>query len=269
MATKIVEVLFLGIGAAIPMTGQTNSAYLLRTDDACILIDCGPAILQQLSAVGVAPDDITHIYITHRHGDHCLGFPMLMLWWSIAAPPNGIYPVVITGELTFQTLEQMVAAVFGGDTEKLLARIERIALPDRQASDVRLNADIDLRTQPLNHAEFAPDLGARFEIDGRVLAFTGDTSPTDTIVTLARDADLLVHDSTYSANLNPEFAAGIYGHSTAQISARNAAKARVRRLALTHIDAIYEGKQSVFLAEAAQEYKGAVSIPVAGALFTF
>jgi ribonuclease BN (tRNA processing enzyme) len=194
---------------------------------------------------------------------------MLMLWWSICAPPEASYPVIIAGALTFQTLEQIVAAVFGGDTEKLLARIKSIALPDKQPSDVPLSADIILRTQPLNHAEFAPDLGARFEIDGRVLAFTGDTSPTENIVKLARDADLLVHDSTYSATLNPEFAAGIYGHSTAQISARNAEAAGVRRLALVHIDAIYEGKQKVFLTEATQKYNGAVSIPVAGTLFTF
>ncbi len=265
----MIEVLFLGVGAALPMSGQTNSSYLLRTDKACILIDCGPAIMQQLSAVGVSPGEITHVYFTHRHGDHCLGFPMLMLWWAISAPPAATYPVVIAGELTFKSLEQLVAAIFGGDTEGLLGRIERVTLPDRQPSVVHLTPEITLHTQPLNHAEFAPDLGARFEIGGKVLAFTGDTSPTDNILVLARDADLLVHDSTYCATLNPEFSAGIYGHSTAQISARNATAAGVRRLALAHIDALYEGRQQVLLEEAQRDYRGQVSIPVAGTLFSF
>ena len=276
----MIEVLFLGVGAALPMAGQTNSSFLLRTDKACILIDCGPAIMQQLSAVGVSPGEITHIYFTHRHGDHCLGFPMLMLWWAIVAsggsvPPETTYPVVIASELTFASLEQLVSTIFGGDTEQLLGRtestfgIKRITLPDRAAAVVQLTPEITLRTQPLNHAEFAPDLGVRFEVGGKVLVFTGDTSPTDNIVTLARDADLLAHDSTYCATLNPEFAAGIYGHSTAQIASRNATAAGVRRLALVHIDAMYEGKQQALLHEAQQEYAGHVSIPVAGTLFTF
>src|SRR3989304_5239949 len=70
---KMIEVLFLGVGSAIPMPGQTNSSYILRPDDTCLLIDCGPAILQQLSAVGMSPASITHVYFTHRHGDHSLG----------------------------------------------------------------------------------------------------------------------------------------------------------------------------------------------------
>ena len=119
------------------------------------------------------------------------------------------------------------------------------------------------------HSDFAPDLGARFEIDGKVLAFTGDTTPTDNVIPLAMDADLLVHDSTYSATLNPEFAAGIYGHSTAQISARHASRANVKHLALVHIDATYTGKQQVFLEEAQREFAGRVSVPVAGTLYSF
>jgi ribonuclease Z len=265
----MIEVLFLGVGAALPMSGQTNSSFLLRTDKARILIDCGPAIMQQLSAVGVSPGEITHIYFTHRHGDHCLGFPMLMLWWALSAPQDATYPVVIAGELTFKSLEQLVAAIFGGDTEHLTGRIERVTLPDRKPSVVQLTPEITLRTQPLNHAEFAPDLGARFEIDGKILVFTGDTSPTDNIIALAREADLLAHDSSYCATLNPEFAAGIYGHSTAQISARNATAAGVRRLALVHVDALYEGKQQALLQEAQRDYSGQVSIPVAGTLFSF
>jgi len=265
----MIEVLFLGVGAALPMTGQTNSSFLLRTDKACILIDCGPAIMQQLSAAGVSPGEITHVYFTHRHGDHCLGFPMLMLWWAISAPAHATYPKVIAGELTFASLQQLVSAIFGGDTEQLTGRIEPIILPDRAAAVVQLTPDITVRTQPLNHAEFAPDLGVRFEVDGKVLVFTGDTSPTENIVTLARDADLLVHDSTYCATLNPEFSEGIYGHSTAQIAARNAKAAGVRRLALVHIDALYEGKQQSLLREAQQEYGGHASIPIAGTLFTF
>ncbi|MCL4505066.1 MAG: MBL fold metallo-hydrolase [Chloroflexi bacterium] len=265
----MVEVLFLGVGAALPMTGQTNSSFLLRTEDACILIDCGPAIMQQLAAVGVSPGEITHVFLTHRHGDHILGYPMLMLWWAISAPPGAQCPTIVAGEITFKTLDLLAAEVFGGHTSELAGHAARVALPDMQPMALQLTPLVKLYTQPMNHAEFAPDLGARFEVSGKVLAFTGDTSPNDNIATLARDADLLVHDSTYSATLNPDYAAGIFGHSTAQISGRSAFASNARHLALVHIDAIYEGKVQTLLQEAQHEFIGRVSIPVAGTLFTF
>ena len=265
----MVEVLFLGVGAALPMTGQTNSSYLVRTDDACILIDCGPAIMQQLAAVGVSPGEITHIFLTHRHGDHILGYPMLMLWWTISAPPGAQCPTVIAGEITFKSLDLLVAGVFGGHIAELADHATRVALPDTQPASLQLTTLVNLQTQPMNHAAFAPDIGVRLEVAGKVLAFTGDTSPTENIVILARDADLLVHDSTYSATLNPDYAAGVFGHSTAQISGRNASASNTLHLALVHIDAIYEGKQQVLLQEAQHEFNGRVSIPVAGTLYTF
>jgi ribonuclease Z len=262
------EVLFLGIGAALPMPGQTNSSYLIRTHGANILIDCGPAILQQLAAVGVSPGEITHIYLTHRHGDHILGYPMLMLWWGIEAARTLKRPTVIASDITFESLDLLMQGVFGGEVAEKSVPGIRIVLPHAE-SHVQMTPEIKLQTLPMLHSEFAPDLGVRIEVDGKVLVFTGDTSPTNNVIELARDADLLVHDSTYSATLNPEFVAGVYGHSTAQISARHAAKANVKHLALVHIDAIYQSKQRVLLEEAQYHFKGRVSIPVAGTLYSF
>jgi ribonuclease Z len=262
------EVLFLGVGAAVPMPGQTNASCILRTGDVCILIDCGPAILQQLAAVGLSPVEITHLYFTHRHGDHALGYPMLMLWWSIEHPQDAALPAIIASEQTLKTLDEMLLLSFGPDTATDVAAAPRIALPQAGAS-VQLTPEIRLSAIPLRHHDYAPVLGARFEVEGHAFAFTGDTMPTDGIITLARDADLLVHDATFSATLNPEHAQGAFGHSTAQIAARNAAAANAKRLALIHIDARYQGREATFLAEARHEFAGQVCVPIAGTLFTF
>ena len=74
---------------------------------------------------------------------------------------------------------------------------------------------------------------------------------------------------TSSATLNPEHAQGAFGHSTAQIAARHAAKAHAKHLALIHIDARYQGQEAVLLEEAQREYQGRVSVPIAGTLYTF
>jgi ribonuclease Z len=265
----MIDVLFLGVGAAVPMQGQSNSAFLVRTDEALILVDCGPAILQQLSAVGVSPGEITHIFVTHRHGDHILGYPMFMLWWAIKTAHGPRWPTIIASDITFRSLDLLMRSVYGGEIAKLTEAAARMMLPQTEPSTLQLTKSIRLHTQPLPHSQFAPDLGARFEIGDKVLAFTGDTAPTEQVVELACHADLLVHDSSYSASLTPEYVDGAYGHSTAQISARNAQAAHVKHLALVHVDALYEGRQLALLEEAQREFSGRVSMPISGTLYSF
>lgn len=279
--SKPIEVIFLGVGAAVPMRGQTNSSYLVRLGSETLLIDCGPAILQQLDAVGVSPRDISHVFITHRHGDHALGYPMLMLWYEINPSTSVQTPVFIASEFTFSKLDELMATAYG-HLEGVAESAPRMVLPNDTAGEARIHPHIMLKTLPMKHSDFAPVLGLRIEMrDTRVppragqpmpkiiLSFTGDTGPNDNIVPLAKDANLVVHEAAYSATLNPEFKDGVYGHSTAQIAGQNAAQAGAQQLALVHIDARYEGQQRVLVEEAAREFSGKVSAPVAGVVYPF
>ncbi|MFC1465647.1 MAG: MBL fold metallo-hydrolase [Candidatus Brachytrichaceae bacterium NZ_4S206] len=267
----MIEIIFLGVGAAIPMRNGTNAAYLVRIGNERILIDCGPAILQQLDAVGISPAEITHIFFSHRHGDHALGYPMLMLWYEISADARLQVPTLIASAQTFDTLDTLMGMSYGpmdGVTESA----PRITVPQESIGRTQIHPNIMLTTVPMVHSDFAPSLGLRIEtrnqFGNHVIAFTSDTSPNDNIVLLARDAELLVHEAAYSATLNPEYAAGAYGHSTAQIAGRNAKAAGAKRLALVHIDAMYEGKERVLIEEAQREFDGHVFAPVAGLSIT-
>ncbi len=282
----VIRVIFLGTGSALPSHGAANCAYLIRAGAATILIDAGPAILQQLDAVGVSPGEITHLFVTHRHGDHTLGYPMLVLWWALKLAGDVHLPTVLASDITFTSLDGLIEHSYGDPILSARARqIPRITLPADQPAETRINPDIVLRTWPMIHSDWAPVLGGRFEIiDGEpdgsgrqvkarvvALAFTGDTTPTDAVLELAANANLLVHDAAISATLTPEFKMGAHGHSSAEAAAELAERAGARQLALVHlegenVDAKHEG---VYLAEAARAFTGAVCIPVAGLTLDF
>jgi ribonuclease Z len=265
----MIEVIFLGVGAAIPMRDGSNACYLVRANDVGLLIDCGPAILQQLDAVGISPAAITHVFFTHRHGDHSLGYPMLMLWYELNAEDGHRPPTLIASALTFGVLDALMDIAFG-HVNGVAEQAPRIVVPQFAVHQTQIHPDILLTTVPMAHADFAPALGLRIEVRGQgVLAFTGDTLPNANIIeVLARDADLLVHESTYCATLHPAYAEGAYGHSTAQIAGRNARAANAKRLALVHVDAMYAGREQALLEEARREFAGEVCLPVAGLCLT-
>jgi ribonuclease Z len=267
----MIEVLFLGVGAAVPMRNTTNASYLVRIGNERILIDCGPAILQQLDAVNISPAEITHVFLTHRHGDHALGFPMLMLWYELNQNQGVSTPIFIGTERTFDALDGIWGLSYG-HVAGVAEDAPRIVLPEATPGQARIHPAIMLRTWPMTHSEFAPVIGLRIEtrnqFGNHVVAFTGDTSPNSNILPLAKDADLLVHESAYSASLNPEYGEGIYGHSTARSAGRIAREAGAKKLALVHIDAKYEGREQVLLEEACAEFGGPVCVPVAGVCMT-
>jgi len=73
---------------------------------------------------------------------------------------------------------------------------------------------------------------------GRKIVYTGDTGPSEALVKLAENADLLIHEATFEDELKERAMAD--GHSTPSMAAETAKEACVKRLILTHISARYK-----------------------------
>ncbi len=69
----------LGTGNAFSHSADNPSAFLLEHDGYKMLLDCGPSILPSLYRMGVNPDLIDAIYISHLHPDHYFGILFMYL----------------------------------------------------------------------------------------------------------------------------------------------------------------------------------------------
>jgi ribonuclease Z len=260
----MIEVHFLGVGAALPAPGQTNCAYLVKAGGTALLIDCGPAILQQLAAVGLTPGDVTDVFISHRHGDHALGYPMFLLWRRLEGRPGAEPPTVVASAVTWPSLRALWEHSYGELEPDAVRAVELPA--DRPAEHV-LRPGVVLRTWPMAHSHFAPVLGVRVEVEGKVLAFTADTTCCDNIVELARGADLLVHDAFDAATVEPARTECSPHHCRARDAGVYAQAAGARALALVHISAAYAGRHAALMSEAEAVFTGHVFVPGAGQVF--
>jgi ribonuclease Z len=259
------RITFLGVGAALPAPGRTNSSFLVEAAGARILFDCGPAVLQQLAAVGRDPGDVTHLFVSHGHGDHALGWPMFLLWWSLEGRQSGrTPPVVVASTATWAHLRALWEHSYNELPPPPFAAAE---LPADAPDSYALTPAILLRTWPMVHSSVSPVLGARFEAEGRVLAFTADTARCEHVVELARGADLLVHDARYAVTVPPERTEQSRYHCSARDAGEYAAEAGAKSLALVHVGPEYEGRHAELVAEARARFAGHVFAPAAGEVY--
>ena len=69
----------VGSGDAFGSGGRFNTCFLLETSKAKLLVDCGASSLVALKALGIDPNGIDGIVLSHLHGDHFGAIPFLLL----------------------------------------------------------------------------------------------------------------------------------------------------------------------------------------------
>jgi ribonuclease Z len=228
----MVDVTFLGTGDAFSAGRRSNTALLVESADFRMLVEAGPTIAEQLAHAQVPVTEIEHLFVSHAHGDHSLGFPMIALHRRGTDIPLHIYG----GHNTIAALQMLCGLVF---PSVLNPRSDLIwhCLSERTPDRAQLAPGATMRSAVVPHPPGIPTLAARWDFDGCSVAFVTDTFPCDATVELARDSDLLIHEASFSAELEPDVDPSAYSHSTARQAGEVARQASCPRLALVHIGA--------------------------------
>jgi ribonuclease Z len=242
----------LGTGTPTPSLKRMSSGYLVETGARKILFDFGPGAYHRLLEAGVKPAQVTDIFFTHLHYDHCLDYiRLLMTRWDQGAgkiPELNVYGPVHTRKMT----DSIINDVFGPDLEArtelpmsqavYVARGGKLprAKPKPVVKEVRsgevVHADgFTVTVHSVIHAQpILECFGYRLEAEGASFAYSGDAGPCKAMEDLARNADVMVHMCHFISGtaLNPEFEKRNGGHLEI---ARLAQAAGVRNLVASHI----------------------------------
>jgi len=280
------RVVFLGTSASVPTLRRNLPSVAVLRRAELFMFDCGEGAQRQLMRTGLGLGRKTMVLISHMHGDHILGLPGLLQTMAMMGRekpldlygPPGLgefidcalrsvhfqpdYALEVretTGGLICEEREYTLTAAPVAHTSFALgyalaekprpgrfneAQAELLGVPEGPLWK-RLQLGYTVHTPRGEEVSPARVLGPPRR--GLKLVYTGDTAPSDAVVKLAEGADLLIHDGTFASDMAER--AALEGHSTAAEAASTAAKARARRLALTHISARYEGPE-VLLEEA-------------------
>jgi len=249
------------------------------------LFDCGEGTQHQIMHASLRVSQLDKIFITHLHGDHLYGLLGLLASRSLRGGatssvtlygPEGLqryvesimavspvhlqYPLhikTVSEGVVYQDEEISVEAV--PVRHRVPAFAYAVKEPERPGAFQADRAkQLGVPPGPLfgqlkrGETIWLPD-GRKIEgkelvgppVPGRKVVYTGDTEPCDAVIQLARNADLLIHESTYAhAELR---LARRSAHSTAREAAEVARAANARALILTHFSPRYENEEGLTL----------------------
>lgn len=225
-----VRLRFLGTGDAFGSGGRFQACILVEADDGRVLLDCGASSLIALKRAGIDPNTIDAIAVSHYHGDHFGGIPFFVLDGHFGKRDREL---VIAGPADVAArIDGAVDALYPGyRTRGALAsgkarpfEIRFVDLADGVPTAV---GPARVTALPVDHTADTAPHGLRVELGGRVVAYSGDTAWTDTLLELARGSDAFICEAYTALKDVPK-------HLNIRALVGGAARFGTQRLILTH-----------------------------------
>jgi ribonuclease Z len=238
------KIVILGSACAVADSQHANAQLALVLDQGVVLVDCAGAPSQRLEEAGIAINDIDDLILTHFHPDHVAGTPLLLMdmWLTGRKKPLRIYGL-------HHCLERIEAMMGFYEWENWpgFFTVAFHRLPEREQVVVLEHGGIRVLSSPVEHV--IPTIGLRFEHtqDGSSIAYSCDTEPSEKVVRLGRQSNLLIHEATGEGP----------GHSSARQAGEIAAQAKAEKLMLIHYQ-VRDFEPETLVEQASQTYTGEI-----------
>ncbi len=270
------KLVFLGTSAAQPTENRGLSCICLEREGEILMFDAGEAAQISYMKSGLGWNKKMKIFVTHLHGDHCIGILGLLQTMSMQSRtetleifgPSGIeefiaanikvlnfglsFPVLITtvkeGKIFEDKKYLMHACKANHSVTSFSYLFEEKDKPGRfnveKAKELGIpEGELWNKLQngneiTINEKIIKPNQVLGEKRPGIKIGISGDTMPTNELEKFFKNCDYLVFDSTFLDEEKQK--AQETSHSTAKQAATLAKNAIVKNLILTHFSARYK-----------------------------
>lgn len=264
VAWSTVRLTVIGCSGSFPGPDSSASCYLVEAEGFRLLMDLGSGGLSGVQR-HVSLGQIDAICISHLHSDHCIDLGGLSVARTIH-PGGPMPPAPVHGpDLTELRLRRALDAAPAPDGQppaapgdgRFTAAYSFVTVTPGLTTEI---GPLRVTAALMNHP--VQTFGFRLEHAGRSLAYSADTGPTEALVGLARDVDVLLCEASF---LEPAAGAPALPenlHLTGRQAAQHATRAGAGQLMLTHLVPWNDSGRS--LEEASREFAGPVSLAFSG-----
>jgi len=214
-----------------------------------LLFDLGTGTIRRLLEAGVTISDITHVFLSHLHPDHTGEFVSFLFATKYPEVYPRRDPFFVAGGRGVRWFYRTLKKVYGSWIVLDPGMMNMIEF-DGGKEDMRAFDDFAVHTLPLAHIDSS--VGFRVVYEGISVVYTGDTDMCENLVSLARNADLLICEAAMPDERK------VAGHLTPSLAGDVAARAKVNHLVLTHFYPDCDGVD--IAAECRKTYNGPLTL---------
>jgi ribonuclease BN (tRNA processing enzyme) len=226
MTASDTTVTVLGSGTCVPSLKRSSCSVLLKVGNANLLLDSGPGTMRRLLETGITIFDIPFIFYSHLHPDHTGELVNFLFATKYPDENSRTTPLTIIAGRGFSSFYKKLKNIYGNWIELSPGMVNIIELDNTGPDSIRFD-DFTVESLPVEHTD--ESIAYRINIAGeKSVVYSGDTDFSENLITLAKDADLLICESALPDELK------VKGHLTPSLAGEIATQANVRKLVLTH-----------------------------------
>ncbi len=193
-------------GGPTPKVTRSAPAFAVVVDGVSYVVDCGNGVARQMAKAKLGFRTLRSVFVTHHHSDHNADYGnlFLLLWaggLDALVDAFGPPPLIRMTEQFLALNAYDIATRIADEGRPALAPLIRAHEIDR-AGEVYRDERVRVRCALVKHPPVEPAFAFRFDLADRSIVFSGDTAPCDSLIELARDADVLVHEVLYEPALD-------------------------------------------------------------------
>ncbi len=228
MSSDAVEmsVTILGSGTCVPSLRRSSCSILMKIRDKFLLFDSGAGTMRKLLEISVEIFDVSCVFYSHFHPDHTAELVPFLFANKYPDGSRRKIPLTLMAGKGFAKFYDDLKKVYGHWIE-LAPDLLTIGEFDNTSYDMRMFDDFKVESLPVDHNP--ESIAYRITSSGgKSVVYSGDTDVSENLVTLSKDADLLICESALPDELK------VKGHLTPSLAGEIADRANVCKLVLTH-----------------------------------
>jgi len=221
-----ISVTILGSGTCIPSLRRSSCSILTKIRDNFLVFDSGAGTIHKLLENGIEIFEVSFVFYSHFHPDHTGELVPFLFANKYPDGSRRKIPLTLMAGRGFAKFYDNLKNVYGHWIELAPGLLDIVEF-DNTGYDIREFDDFKVESLPVDHNP--ESIAFRITSSGGTsMVYSGDTDFSENLVTLSKDADLLICESALPDELK------VKGHLTPSLAGEIADRANVRKLVLTH-----------------------------------
>lgn len=192
------RVILLGTGTPNPEPRHSGPAVAIVSGDNVYVVDAGPGVVRRAVEAGIRMEQLTRVFVTHLHSDHTIGLPDFVFTPAVTGRKG---PLDVYGPPGIRAMVKGILRAWREDIDIRLHGLEPavkeayvVRTHEIKPGEIVRDSGATVTAIPVPHGSWKHAYGFRFDIAGKSIVVSGDTTFSERLIEAAKGCDTLVHE---------------------------------------------------------------------------